>query len=121
MLLHSVQDEANKNCDWEYIKEKSATATKAAGEDQEELDDLWEDKNKDKLDDLDSGNTPFMVPLIGGDAEAIKQLATNESVENLGLQVQPDGKCKSQLKEHKEKVEVWTSKAKTGHLMAGAM
>ena len=28
------------NGDWEYVKEKSATATKAADEDQEELDDL---------------------------------------------------------------------------------
>ena len=67
--------------------------------DQEELDDLWEDMNEDELDNLDPVNAPFRVPLIGGNAAAIKQLANDESVENLGLQVQPDGKCASQLKE----------------------
>ena len=77
--------------------------------------------NEDKLGDLDPLNTPFTVSLIGGDAAAIKRLANNESVENLSLQVQPDGKCALQLKEREEKFEVWTSKAKTGHLMAGAM
>ena len=90
-------------------------ATKATGEDQEELDDVWEDMNKDELDNLDTGDTPFTVPLIGGNAAAIKQLANGESVENLGLQVQPDGKCALQLKERKEKVEDCMSKAKTGH------
>ena len=110
-----------KNGDWEYVKEKSTTATKAAGAGQEELDELWEDMNTDKLDNLDPGNTPFTVPLIGGDATAIKQLSANESVENLTLQVQPDEKCSLQLKEHKEKFEDWMSKAKTGHLQARAV
>ena len=77
--------------------------------------------NEDELDDLDPVDTPFTVPLIGGNAAAIKRLANDKSVENLGLRVQPDGKCASQLKEHKEKVEVWTSKAKTGHLPARAV
>ena len=53
--------------------------------------------NEDELDDLDPGNIPFTVPLIGGDAAAIKRLANDELVENLGLRVQPDGKCASQL------------------------
>ena len=38
-----------KNGDWEYVKEKSATATTAAGKDQEELDDLWEDMYEDEF------------------------------------------------------------------------
>ena len=105
-----------KNGDWEYIKEKPATATKEADEDQEELDDLWEDIHEDELDDLDAVDALFTVSLIGGDATAIKQLANDESVENLGLRVKPDGKCTLQPKERKEKVEVWTSKANTGHL-----
>ena len=70
MLLHSAQDESNKRSNWEYVKEKSATATKATGEDQEEIDDSWEDMNKDTLDNLDPGNTSFTVPLISGDAAA---------------------------------------------------
>ena len=74
---------------------------------------------ENKLSNLDPGNTPFTVPLIGGDAAAIKRLANDESVENLGLQVQPDGKYASQLKERKETVEDWTGKAKTGRLVAG--
>ena len=110
-----------KNSDWEYVKEKSVTATKVPGEDQDELYDLWADMNKDEFDDLDPGDTPFTFPLIGGDATAIKQLANSESVENLRLRVQPDGKCVSQLKECKEKSEDWTSKAKTGHLPARAV
>ena len=40
VLVHSAQDEANKNGDWEYTKEKLATATKKTDEDQEELDNL---------------------------------------------------------------------------------
>ena len=71
------------------------TATKDAGEDQEELDDLWEDMNNDELDNLDPGDTSFTVPLVGGNAAAIKQLANNTSVDNLGLQVQPDRMCAS--------------------------
>ena len=62
--------------------------------------------NEDELDDLDPGDTSFTVPLVGGNVTAIKQLAHEESVENIGLRVQPDGKYASQLKERKEKVEV---------------
>ena len=75
----------------------------------------------DKLDDLDPGGTPFTVPLISRNAAAIKRLANAESVKNLGLRVQPDRKCASQLKESKEKVEDWTDKAKTGHLPTRAV
>ena len=86
MLVHSGHDEANKqNGDWESIKEKLAAATKKVDEDQEYLDDLWEDMGEDKLDDLDVADAPFTVPLIGGDAAAIKQLANDESVTNLGF------------------------------------
>ena len=74
-----------KNGDWEYIKEKLATATKKADEDQEELDDLWEDMDEDKLDELDAKNAPFTVPLVGGDVATIKRLTNDESVTNLGL------------------------------------
>ena len=35
--------------------------------------------------------------------------------------MQPDEECVLQLKERKEKVEVWTSKAKTGHLPVRAV
>ena len=73
------------------------------------------------MDDLDLVDAPFTVPLIGGNSAAIKQPANAESVENLGLQVQPDGKCASQLKEHKDRDEVWMSKVKTGHLPARAV
>ena len=41
--------------------------------------------NEDELDKLDAVDAPFTVPLIGGDAAAIKQLANDESVTNLGL------------------------------------
>ena len=93
MLVHSAQDEASNNGTWEYIKEKLATATKKADEDQEELEDLWKDMDEDELDYLDAADAPFTVPLIGGNAAAIKQLANDEFVTNLGLRVQPDGKC----------------------------
>ena len=69
-----------KDGDWEYVKVKSATVTKAAGAEQE---DLWEDMNKGELDNLDPGGTPLTVPLIDRDAAAIRRLANNKCVENL--------------------------------------
>ena len=74
--------------------------------------------DEDELDELDTADAPFTVPLIGGDAATIKRLANDESVTNLGLRVQPAGKCTSQLEERKENVEDWTNRAKTGHLPA---
>ena len=50
---------------------------------------------EDELDKLDAADTPCTVPLIGGDAATIKRLANDESVTNLGLRVQPEGKCVS--------------------------
>ena len=41
--------------------------------------------DEDELDDLDTVDAPFTVPLIDGDAAAIKRLANNESVTNLDL------------------------------------
>ena len=60
--VHKMKPTNNGN--WEYVKEKSGTATKPAGEDQEEIDDLWEDMNEDELDDLGPGTTPVIVHLI---------------------------------------------------------
>ena len=68
--------------------------------------------HEDELDNLDPDNTRYTCPIIGGDAAALKQLANDESVEKLGLQVQPDGKCVPQLKERKDTVEDWTRTAK---------
>ena len=107
-----------KSGKWEYIKDKLVKPTEKLDEDQDELDNLWEDMDEDKLDSLDGTDTPFTVPLIGGDAATIKRLANDESVTNLGLRVQPDGKCMSQLEERKGKVEDLTNRAKTGHLPA---
>ena len=45
------------------------------------------------------------VPLINGDAAAIKRLSAQESEKNLGLRVQPDGNCETQLKFKKEQME----------------
>jgi hypothetical protein len=39
---------STKDRDWEYVEEKLATATKAAGAEQEELNDLWEGINEDE-------------------------------------------------------------------------
>ena len=87
-----------ENGDWEYIKEKLVKVLEKAEEDQEELDELWKDMDEDELNKLDAVDAPFTVPLIDGDVAAIKRLANDESVTNLGLQVQPDGKCALQLK-----------------------
>ena len=86
-----------KNGEWENIEEKLATPTKKADEDKEELDDLWEDMDEDELNNLDTVDAPFTVPLIDGDAAAINRLATDKCVENLGLWVQPNGKYALQL------------------------
>ena len=84
-----------KSGEWEYIKDKLVKHTEELDEDQHELDNLWEDMDDNELDTLDVADTPFTVPLIGGDATTIKRLADDESVTNLGLRVQPDGKCTS--------------------------
>ena len=42
------------------------------------------------MNNLDPGNTPLTVPLIDRHATAIKRLANDKCVENLGLRVQPD-------------------------------
>ena len=90
---------------WEYIKDKLVKSPKKADEDQDELDDLCEDMDEDELDNLDVADAPFIVLLIGGDAATIKRLANDKYVTNLGLRVQPDGKCMTQLEERKGKVE----------------
>ena len=75
--------------------------------------------NGDGLDDLDPGDTRFTVPLIGGDAAAIKQLANNTSVKNLGesrrldwqSQNRPPHRQSGVAKLHAETLvqqEVWT-------------
>ena len=72
----------------------------------------------DRLDGLDAVDAPFTVPLIGGNATAIKRLANTDFVTNLGLQVRPDGKCTSQLEECKDRIEDWTNRGKTSNLPA---
>ena len=52
---------------------------------EEELDKLWMNINEHELTVMDSVNTSFMVQPIKGDAAIFKRMATNESVENLGL------------------------------------
>ena len=54
-----------------------AKTSKKANEDQEKLDDLWKDMDEDELDELDAADTPFTVPLLGGNIAAIKQLAND--------------------------------------------
>ena len=39
--------------------------------------------DEDELNDMNLVVTPFTVPLIKGDAETIKRLASNESIKNL--------------------------------------
>ena len=69
-----------KERDWEYVNEKSATTTKAAGAEQEELEDLWEDMHEDELDDMDPGNMSLTVSFIVRDTAATKRLANDKSV-----------------------------------------
>ena len=72
-------------------------------------------------EDYKQTKATITVPLINGDAAAIKRLTAQESEKNLGLRVQPDGDCATQLKVKKEQVENWTTRVKTGHLPARAV
>ena len=74
-----------KDGEWEYVQEKLAKVIKVASVKEEELDNLWEDIDENELDDMDPIDTLFPVPLTNRDAAAIKRLANNKSVENLGL------------------------------------
>ena len=112
MLVHGAQDAANKNGDWEYIKDKLVKAPEKADEDQAELDTLWEGMDGDDLDELDAADAPFTVPLIGRVVATLKRLENAEFVTNLGLRVQPDGKCTSQLEERRGKLETRQTETK---------
>ena len=59
-------------------RKKLTKVQEKADEDQEELDDPCEDTNEHELDTLDAADTPFAVPLIGGDAATFKRLANDE-------------------------------------------
>ena len=64
------------------------------------------------MDDVDPVVTPLMVPLINRNETTIKRLENNKSLENIGLRVQLDSQCVSQLGEHREKMEEWARKVK---------
>ena len=103
--------------EWEYVQEKVVKGASAAPPTNDaEVDSLWE-VNADPEDHEQTVAT-ITVPLIGGDAAAIKRLTAQESEKNLGLRVQPDGDCATQLNVKKEQVEDWTARIKTGHLPA---
>ena len=67
------------------------------------VDELWDVTAESE--DQETSAAKITVPLIGGDAAAIKRLTAQESEENLGLRVQPDGKCTAQMEVKKEQVE----------------
>ena len=103
--------------EWKYVQQKVnkvrvPPARSQAGKDS--VDNLWEINAEAK--NQKTSTAKITVPLIGGDAAAIKRLTTQESEKNLGLRVQPDGKCTAQMEVKKEQVEEWTSKVKTGQL-----
>ena len=106
--------------DWKYVQEvvhdASPTEVQAG---HSGVDELWEVDTG--IEDQEAAARKITVPLIGGDAAAIKKLTAQESEKNLGLRVQPDGKCTAQMAVKKEQVEEWTSKVKTGHLPARAV
>ena len=72
-------------------------------------------------EDYEQTEITITVPLINGDAAAIQRLTAQESEKNLGLRVQPDGDCATQLNVKKEQTEDWTARVKTGHLPARAV
>ena len=67
------------------------------------VDGLWE-VNADR-EDYKQTEITITVPLINGDAAAIQRLTAQESEKNLGLRVQPDGDCATQLNVKKEQTE----------------
>ena len=106
--------------EWEYVQERTTNETQAsASENDAVADGLWEANATP--DDQEQTEATITVPLINGDAAAIKRLTAQESEKNLGLRVQPDGDCATQLKAKKEQVEDWTTRVKTGHLPARAV
>ena len=75
--------------EWEYVQER---VRKEAGENtpnqDTDIDGMWE-VNAD-LEEEVYAKVTVTVPLINGDAAAIKRLSAQESKKNLGLRVRPD-------------------------------
>ena len=73
-----------------------------------ELDDLWGEINDEELGELEPPVQRLAVPLVNGDAAAIKTLSNSNTEENLGMKVQPDYCNKRHMFMLKEKAEEWT-------------
>ena len=93
--LHEMRPTGNG--EWEYVQERTAQEPKAlAPTNSKVADGLWEAYAA--TEEQEQAEATITVPLINGDAAAIKRLAAQESEKNLGLRVQPDGDCTIQLK-----------------------
>ena len=103
--------------EWEYVQKRVRKEAGESGPIQEaNIDGMWE-VNTDPEEEA-CAEVEVTVPLINGDVAAIKRLSAQESEKNLGLRVQPDGNCETQLKVKREQAEEWTGHVKTGNLPA---
>ena len=91
--------------EWEYVKEKSIAPPSDKTTTTADLDDLWEGMDNNELIDLDPPGPGLTIPLVNGNAAAIKKLSNDDAEENLGMKVQSDGCNKRRLSTLKGKVE----------------
>ena len=76
--------------EWEYVQERVLKEARDEASNQDtDTDGMWE-VNLD-LEEEDQVEATVTVPLINGDAAAIKRLSAQQSEKNLGLRVQLDG------------------------------
>ena len=72
----------------------------------------------EELEELEPPKPRLTVPLASGDAAVIKKLSNNDTEENPGMKVPPNGCNIRHLKVLKDKVETWTSKVDSSQLPA---
>ena len=58
------------------MQERSVTPLSGKALADTELDDVWEDMDKEELDELEPASAGLTVPLANGDAAAIKNCPT---------------------------------------------
>ena len=102
MYVHTPRNAPHRDGEWEYVQERVPKESRAtASANGADMDGLWE-VNAD-LEDQEQIEATITVPLINGDAAAIRRLTAQESEKNLGLRVKPDGDCGTQLNVKKSK------------------
>ena len=72
MLVHSTQNKTNKGREREYVQQKGGAIPVAMETRKDKSNNLQEEIDLSKLDNIDHVDEPITVPLTHGNTKAIK-------------------------------------------------